>query len=239
MTTPPLPPPSSDSPPPPAGPPLSYPTPPPPPAAKKSRGLLYGLLGCGAIFLLVVIAGAVGGGDGKKAGSVAADTPTTTGAPGAPTTEAPPTTQAVGSKANPAPIGTAISPAKDWTVTVNSVELNATDRLFAGNQFNKPDPGTQFVAMVVTVTNGSSKPNSLSSNVKLGLLGSAGIKIDSSFAVNDHPELKPYAQLQPGASVTGELVFEVPEGDIANTVLMAEPTMTLDVVEDQKFLAIQ
>lgn len=226
-------------------PPHYAPPPPPPTKSGGSKKMLYGLLSCGAVFLLIVIIGAASSGGSKK-DPIAVEAPVTTTAQGSaptglpPTTPAPPTTQAPGSKANPAPIGTPISPAKDWTVTVVSAEVDATPRLFGVNQFNKPDPGTQYVAVTVNVLNGSKRPNSIGSNVKLGLLGTSGVKIDTSFAVvNDHAELKTHAQLQPGASLTGELVFEVPTGDIAATMLLAEPTMTLDEVKDQRYLAIQ
>jgi hypothetical protein len=143
-------------------------------------------------------------------------------------------------KDTPAPIGTEISPAKDWTIKVNSANLDATAELAAKNMFNKPRiAGNKLVTVNVTVHNGSDRPGMAMTEMKVAALPPSGVTVDETFAVVGIDDLKPTAQLQPGASVTGTLVYELAPADIAGTVLLAEPQMTLDQNEDQRFLAIQ
>lgn len=55
----------------------------------------------------------------------------------------------------PAPIGTPVSPAKGWTVQVNSAQVNANDTMGSINQFNTPESGKQYTLVNVTIANKS------------------------------------------------------------------------------------
>lgn len=198
-------------------------------------GVIFGgiILMCGACGLLVANAPKTttteqANGAAPEAGQDGA-TPT---APEAPTAGA--------SKDNPAPIGTTVTPAKDWSITVNSANLDATAELAKLNMFNKPSiAGNKLVTVNVTVHNGSSRPGMALTELKVGALPPSGVRVDESFAIVGIDTLKPTAQLQPGASITGTLVYELAAADIPQTVLLVEPTVTLDTNEDQRFLAIQ
>jgi hypothetical protein len=101
--------------------------------------------------------------------------------------------------------------------------------------FNRPAAGQQLMAVTVTVHNGEDRPGPMDFN--LGLLTPSGVKLTEKFMAGV-PRFDRYAQLQPGGSMTGELVYEVPVADAATVVLIAEPTLTLDTVKDQRFLAL-
>ncbi len=143
------------------------------------------------------------------------------------------------SQASPIPIGTSATVAKGWDVKVNSATMDANAALAAANQFNTPTAGSQYVTVNVSVTNGSDKPDVPFTNVKFSLLPKSGVSISSTFAAGVAQELSESAQMQPGATATGVLIFEVPTADIPGTVLLAEPVLTLDTSKDQKFYAIQ
>ena len=46
------------------------------------------------------------------------------------------------------------------------------------------------------------------------------------------------ADLQPGATITGNLCFEVSVAEASSAVLLAEPVFTLDEVKDQRFFSL-
>ncbi|WP_258934511.1 DUF4352 domain-containing protein [Nesterenkonia pannonica] len=55
-----------------------------------------------------------------------------------------------GTRENPHPLGTEVS-SGDWTVTVNSVDLEATDEVMAENQFNEaPEDGQTYILVNIT-----------------------------------------------------------------------------------------
>lgn len=140
---------------------------------------------------------------------------------------------------NPIPLGTEIEVAKDWMLTVNSAELDGNATVAAGNQFMTPDEGKQYVLVNVTLTNNSDQPGSPMMNVRLSLLPPSGVAVDSALVVSLADEIQLSADMQPGASMTGVIPFEVNSADVAGTVLLGQSQFTLDKAKDQKFFAIQ
>lgn len=136
----------------------------------------------------------------------------------------------------PAPIGTAVQPAKDWTVNVAGVNLQGDTEMVKLNQFNKPEAGNRFVLVNIGIRNNSDKPASVASNLKLSVLV-AGVAHDPMFGMAPAPKLDLSAQLQPNATVQGWVPFEVP-ADAQGPVLLAEPLFTVDKGTDQRFLAL-
>jgi hypothetical protein len=65
------------------------------------------------------------------------------------------------------------------------------------------------------------------------------VRVETKFAVAGYPVFDSMAQLQPGAVLTGNMVYELDPSTIGQTVLLAEPQFTLDQNEDQRFLALQ
>ena len=177
----------------------------------------------GAAVIVVALVATMGEGSPSESSGGNSDTPTTVKS----------------SSAAPIAIGTSVTVAKGWDVKVNSAQLNADAELKAANSFQTPDPGSQFVTVNVSVTNNSDKPASPLMNVKFSILPTTGIAIDDSFAAQVANEFSSTAQMQPGATATGVLVYEVPSALIAGAVLLGEPVMTLDTAKDQRFFAIQ
>lgn len=149
------------------------------------------------------------------------------------------TTAVASSQAAPIPIGTAVEVAADWDLKVNSAELDANATMAAANMFNTPKPGSQYVLVNVSVTNNSDQPEPPFTNLKLSLLPPSGVAIDSAFVAGVPGALDTSAQMQPNATATGSVVFEVPSTDVPGSVLLGQSLFTLDTKKDQKFFAIQ
>lgn len=140
----------------------------------------------------------------------------------------------------PAPVGTEVSPAKGWAITVTAPATDATPEIISANQFNKPKvPTNKLYSVPVSIRNGSDKPGMAGSELKLGALPPNGVRVDPEFSVTGYPTIGTSAQLQPGAKLDGRMVFELDPATFAQTVLLAEPLFTVDKNEDQRFLALQ
>jgi hypothetical protein len=167
------------------------------------------------------------------------------GAGQASTGGAPAAAGASASKDNPAPVGTEVTVAKGWTVTVTGSELNANAALRQLNQFNKPEAGKQYVTVAMVVRNKGDEPGALLLNGNLGLLTPSGAKVTYSYALGPGTSptppdmIDPLTQLQPGGTMTGNMIFQVPVADADHLVMLAEPTITLDRMTDQRFLALK
>lgn len=244
---------TNPTPPPPPGQQAGYPQPPgspnqpygaPPPGGygppqKKGRSpLLVGLIACGALFVLMIVAltiiAAVAPKDSATSTTVSgAAAPGDEGSDGAPAGPG-------ATKDNPAPIGTTVEVAKDWSFTINAVDLDANAEMLKGNMFNKPQvDGNRFISVNATIRNGSDKPGMALGQLKIGALPPSGVRVDQTYMTAGIKAIDPSAQLQPGAQITGEIIFELDPADIPNTVVLVEPQFTLDVNEDQRFFAIQ
>lgn len=127
----------------------------------------------------------------------------------------------VGTRDNPAPLGSEIV-GTDFTVKVNSVNLNATDAVLAANQFNEaPDAGTVYALVNATVTY-TGKDSSYAAEVQISYVGADG-KVYNSFdknVVGPEPSLGA-DELYTGASATGNLVIQIPAS--ADGLLRVQP----------------
>jgi hypothetical protein len=189
----------------------------------------------GGLAVLVIGAGmfatlgeAESGGGGDSADSGNGDSTETTAAEAASSTQE-----------NPIPLGTDVEVAAGWNLKVNSAELDANATVAAVNQFFTPDPGNQYVIVNVTITNASDQPGEPWTNLKVSLLPPSGVSKDREILIGLPNEIDTMAQMQPGASVTGVVPFQVPSAEIGGTVLLGQSVFTLDEAADQKFFAIQ
>lgn len=131
-----------------------------------------------------------------------------------------------GSRSNPAAIGSPIQ-GDDYTVTIDSVNLNATDAVLAANQFNdKPDAGTNYALVTATVTyNGSDK--GYTSDVQIDYVTASGNVIDPYVKTVVPPDPNLASQeLYTGAKASGNTVLQVPTGD--NGLLRVTPGFSSD-----------
>jgi hypothetical protein len=119
----------------------------------------------------------------------------------------------VGTRQNPAAIRSQIK-SGDYTVTINSVNLKATDQVMAANPFNdQPDAGTAYALVNVTVAYSGQKSGD-TSLVGIAYVTSSGNVINAydNLAVAPDPEFAGQ-ELYADASATGNVVLQVPVGD--------------------------
>lgn len=142
-----------------------------------------------------------------------------------------------GTRDDPVPIGTTASVGAGWTAVVNEVDLDATDLVMEANSYNEPPiRGSEYIIVNVTVTYDGVEPSD-SGGVWFQALGSSNVTTDeggSSYAVPPDP-LDSYAEVFQGGSVTGELVFEVPTGDLDSVVIIGHAFMSFDDSERSFF----
>ena len=136
-----------------------------------------------------------------------------------------------GTRANPYPLGTELS-SSDWTVTVNSVDLDADAAVAAENQFNEgPAEGHTYILVNVTATYAGEDPDGASPWVSVSYVSPAG----NTFSASDRSVVTPesfdsLATLYEGASETGNIALHVPSEDVEDGVLSVDPDMFADTV---------
>lgn len=141
-----------------------------------------------------------------------------------------------GSRANPHPIGTAVSQG-DWTVTVNEVKLDATQDVLEGYEFNEaPAEGNEYILVNITATYDGIDENGAIPLSTVEYVTKAGNTINTydTFVIAPEP-FDQVSTLYPGASTTGNLVFEVPSKGASKGVLAVQP----DMLGDKAFVALK
>ena len=136
-----------------------------------------------------------------------------------------------GTRAHPLAIGSTISDS-EWEVTINSVDLDATDVIMAENPFNEaPADGNVYIMVEVTATYTGSNPEGETPWVTVEYVSAGG----NSFASHDSMVVAPNSfdsleTLYEGASATGNISLEVPEDEIADGTLKVSPGLFSDAV---------
>ncbi|WP_240200416.1 DUF2510 domain-containing protein [Cellulosimicrobium cellulans] len=118
-----------------------------------------------------------------------------------------------GSRENPVPLGTVVS-GDDFDVTINSVQLDATDAVMAANEFNEAPPEGSTYALVNATITYTGEESGFAMEVTIDYVTSTGEVLASydSFAVPPEPELG-LDELYNGGTTTGNVVIAVPAGD--------------------------
>ncbi|WP_166787160.1 DUF4190 domain-containing protein [Cryobacterium sp. TMT2-23] len=128
---------------------------------------------------------------------------------------------AVGTRENPAPLGTTVvvknAGVPAWEVTLNASTLDANAAMAAENQFNDaPAAGSQWAMVPVTVKYVGTETGNPAFDLTFSFVSAAG----TTHQVFDHiamgpNELSATNDLYPGATATGNVVIEVPSADVA------------------------
>lgn len=141
-----------------------------------------------------------------------------------------------GTRENPYPIGTAVTQG-DWTVTVNSVDTDATDDITAENLLNEdPDAGTVYILVNVTAAYNGANADGETPWTSIAYVTSDGKTIDGTDKLLVAPEaFDSLTTLYEGASVTGNLAFQVPADTASEGALAVTPTM----MGDKVFVAVK
>lgn len=133
---------------------------------------------------------------------------------------------------NPYPLGTEIS-GEDWKVVVNSVTFNANDAVAAANQFNDPPAaGKEYILINYTATYiGDNSNGELALFASVDYVTVDGITIDAAGSAVVAPDGIDFMKiLHKGASVTGNIAYEVPSDTARDGVLAVTPGVMADTV---------
>lgn len=139
----------------------------------------------------------------------------------------------VGSRENPAPLGSAIN-GDEYDVVINSVTLNANDAVLAANQFNEPPAeGSSYAIVNATITY-KGEESGFAAMVGIDYVSSTGEVINGleTLAVAPEPALG-IQEMFAGGQAVGNTVLMIPTGD--SGVLRVRPGMLADDV----FVALQ
>lgn len=141
----------------------------------------------------------------------------------------------IGTRENPAAIGSTIE-GRDWTVVINSVTLDATADVTAENMFNDaPDEGFAYALVNYTATyTGTSADGEMPVWVGIEYVTPQGNTLDSTFVVAPGA-IDSTSTLYSGASATGNTVVIVPIADGDQGVLAVRPGM----IADKVFVAVK
>lgn len=139
-------------------------------------------------------------------------------------------------RANPAPLGTVIS-AEDWSITINSVDLDATAAVLAENPFNgEPGADNTYILVNATITYLGKDPQGsiFFGSVKYVTANGTTINSTDNFAVGPD-SLDLFSTMYEGGSLTGNIVLAVPAATAAEGVLAVSP----DMFANDTFVAVQ
>ena len=136
----------------------------------------------------------------------------------------------VGTRENPAPIGTTVEitsgGSPNYEVTLGTPTLDATAIIAAENQFNEAAPeGFQYAILPVTVTYVGSETGTPWIDLNIEFVSTAGTTHTEgdNVAVGPSPTFMDINELYPGASGTGNIVIAIPTADAAAGAWAVEP----------------
>ena len=141
-----------------------------------------------------------------------------------------------GTRDNPFPIGTVISQG-DWTLTVNSVNLDATALIAEMNQFNEPAPAGQ-VYILVNITSaytGTDAEGELATPSVEFVTSSGNTVLSSDTFVVTPDQFDTLSTEYEGASVSGNIALAVPTEGLTDGTLAVRPHM----LGDKVFVAVK
>lgn len=142
------------------------------------------------------------------------------------------------SRDNPAELGTPLE-TDDWTVVVNSVNLDATAAVAGANSYNDPAPAGQVYILVNLTTTYKGKdsagdsPRFLLEYVSKD--GNSFKPFDGDSLAIPPEQFDFFATLYEGASTTGNILLTVPADGVADGVLAITP----DYDSEKVFVALQ
>lgn len=136
-----------------------------------------------------------------------------------------------GTRASPYAPGAEIS-SSDWAVTVNSVDLDATDAVLAENELNEaPEEGHTYILVDITVQYTGDDPEGSMPMTSVAYVSPEGNTFDgtemSASAPNSFDSM---STLYEGASTTGNIALQVPADGVEDGTLKVSPGMLADDV---------
>lgn len=141
-----------------------------------------------------------------------------------------------GTRADPFPLGTPIIEG-DWTVTVNSVALAATEQILAENPFNDPpEDGQEYILVNATITYDGDDPDGSFATAMFEYVSTEGNTINTFDNLVVAPDsLDAMTTLYAGGSVTGNIAFAVPSATAGDGVI----AVRAEVLSDKVYVAVR
>jgi hypothetical protein len=137
---------------------------------------------------------------------------------------------AVGTRGNPVPVGQEIQ-VGPWKVQVVDVVLDADDVVLNHNEFNEtPQAGNQYVMIKIAATRTAERAAAFSMDMYCVFVGSGGNTFDAGYAAIPD-SISETGEACRGASVTGNIVFEVASNQVAGGTLRAEESLSFEDTE--------
>ncbi|MGQ7788077.1 hypothetical protein [Nesterenkonia sp. K-15-9-6] len=136
-----------------------------------------------------------------------------------------------GTRPNPYPLGSEIT-TSDWTVTVNSVDLDATDAVLAENPFNEdPEEGHAYILVDLSVQYIGDDPAGDTPMVSVDYVSAEGNTFRASDMLTVAPDsFDSMSTLYEGATTTGNIAIHVPADGVEDGVLKVSPGFFADDV---------
>jgi hypothetical protein len=127
-----------------------------------------------------------------------------------------------GTREKPLPLGQEAQ-IGDWKVKVVSANLNATSQITSDDWSDPPQAGNQYVLVDLEATYTGSESASFWADMSYNFVGSGGNTFGApeGFASSPHP-ISDAGEAFAGASITGDVLFEVASDQVAGGVLMIE-----------------
>ncbi|MCT1462812.1 MULTISPECIES: DUF4190 domain-containing protein [Corynebacterium] len=137
---------------------------------------------------------------------------------------------------NPLPIGATVEN-EEWSVTLNSVDLDATDAVTAENPVNdQPGPDQAYALANVTITYKGDNPQGSMPMPLIEYVTPDGRSVTSFDTLVVAPDaLDTLTSLYSGASVSGNEAFLIPAGTAGEGVLAIQP----DLLSKKAFFAVR
>lgn len=134
-----------------------------------------------------------------------------------------------GTRENPYPLGSEIT-SGDWSVTVNSVDLEATDAVLSENPINEePASGHTYILVNITAEYTGSDAQGATPWASVAYVSDDGNTFDPLDSVTVAPEaFDRSSALYEGASASGNIALEVPSDAVETGTLRVEPGMLSD-----------
>ncbi|HIW91543.1 MAG TPA: hypothetical protein H9870_07780 [Candidatus Corynebacterium avicola] len=131
-----------------------------------------------------------------------------------------------GTRSNPHPLGSTVA-SDGWSVTINSVDLDANEAITAENMFNEPAPeGMTYIMVNATITYTGDSDEGEMPWTTIEYVTVDGNTISQSGVTPD--PLDTVSDLYPGGSTTGNVSLVVPSDTASEGVLAVAPGMLSD-----------
>lgn len=144
--------------------------------------------------------------------------------PAEPAAEEAPEEDPAGTRSHPHPLGTTVSN-DEWSVTINSVQLDATEAVLAANVINPaPAEGEQYILVNATATYTGAETGMPAVDLSFAYVTADGVTVHSYDTIAVAPDaFDSMAELYTDASITGNIALAVPSDTAGEGTIVVTP----------------